>query len=163
MAEVEVLKRQVAQLDVVNAKLISLESLNAEVADLTERVNASAADAKTAKDQSRTLKRARVEHLHRVRQSAQRAQQRDRPARRRAEAGEPVVVTAQVDHRRPDRTAARQPGAPGQRAGSLRDRVPAGPRRCWPIRSAARATATGAFLLYRRAMAQPPCSSIAWR
>ena len=55
MAEVEVLKRQVAQLDVVNAKLISLESLNPKIVDLTERVNASAADAKSAKEYGTTL------------------------------------------------------------------------------------------------------------
>ena len=55
MAEVEVLKRQVAQLDVVNAKLISLESLNPKIVDLTERVNATAADAKSAKEFSTSL------------------------------------------------------------------------------------------------------------
>lgn len=55
MAEVEVIKRQVAQLDVVNAKLISLETLHPKLAELTDRVNSSAGDAKSAKDQSAAL------------------------------------------------------------------------------------------------------------
>lgn len=55
LAEMDVLKRQVAQLDVVNAKLISLESMNGKLGELTERVNASASDAKSAKEQSAAL------------------------------------------------------------------------------------------------------------
>jgi chromosome segregation ATPase len=93
MAEVEVLKRQVAQLDVVNAKLISLESLNPKIVDLTERVNASAADAKSAKDYSTTLNE-RVSNISRefANQLSELSKEMDQLSRRPAP--EPVVVSA---------------------------------------------------------------------
>ncbi len=52
LAEVEVLKRQVAQIDVVNAKIHSLDSLNGKFAELSDRVTASADDARQARDQA---------------------------------------------------------------------------------------------------------------
>lgn len=55
LAEVDVLKRQVAQIDVVNAKIHSLDGMNGKLAELAERVVASADDAKQAKQQTAAL------------------------------------------------------------------------------------------------------------
>jgi len=53
MAELDVLKREIAELDVVNSK--SLDGVAGQMADLADRMTATAEDAKQAKDQAAAL------------------------------------------------------------------------------------------------------------